>query len=106
MTAAEREQRSRLAQLIHQAGLVRGTLLVRKRLCGKPGCRCASGDRHVSLALQVTKDGKSQQVHVPKDLEEEVTRWVAQYQEARAHLETLSDLHVRKIQGHMKKRRR
>lgn len=106
MTAAEREQRSRLAQLIHEAGVVRGTLLIRKRLCGKPTCRCARGERHTSLALQVSTNGMSKQVHVPKDLEEEVRCWVKQYQEVRERLEKISDLHLRKIQSYKKKRRR
>jgi len=35
MTAAERRARSRLAQVLSQRGVIRGTLLLRKRKCGK-----------------------------------------------------------------------
>ena len=34
MSVAERRARSRLAQLFSQRGVIRGTLLVRKRKCG------------------------------------------------------------------------
>ena len=41
--------------------LLRGTLIVLRRKCGKPGCRCAGKDgvRHESPALSCTIGGKS-----------------------------------------------
>ena len=51
MSARERDWRSQLAQLAHGAGLLRGTLAVGERVCGKPNCQCAEGKRHVSLHL-------------------------------------------------------
>ena len=49
--AVERARRSRVAQLSHQTRLMRGTLTIRSRRCGKPGCHCARGEPHVSLYL-------------------------------------------------------
>ena len=46
MTARERQFRSQLAQLIDQRGLLRGSLLVRRRVCGKSWCKCARGALH------------------------------------------------------------
>lgn len=45
--------------------LIRGVLLTRARVCGKPGCRCTRGERHVSKVLSVGVGGAIRQVHVP-----------------------------------------
>jgi hypothetical protein len=41
LSPAERNFRSRLAQLVHDNWLLRGTLSVRSRKCGKATCHCA-----------------------------------------------------------------
>ncbi len=98
MPTRERERRSRLAQLIHGAGLLRGTLAVRGRVCGKANCRCARGEeRHVSLYLVASYEGRVRQLFIPKDWEPQVRRWVQQYQEARKLLEEVSLLHWDKV---------
>ena len=43
MSASERRARSQLAHLLSQRGVIRGTLLVRQRKCGKANCHCHSG---------------------------------------------------------------
>lgn len=97
--AAEREQRSRISQIIRTGGLLRGTLLVRHRVCGKPGCRCARGEKHEGLALQVRLDGRSRQFHVPRSMEEDVRRWVAQYKEVRERLDKVALRYLDKLRG-------
>ena len=98
MSPNERERRSRLAQLIHGAGLLRGTLAVRERTCGKPNCRCVKGKRHASLYLVASYEGRVRQLFIPKDWEPQVRRWVQQYQEARKLLEEVSLLYWDKVQ--------
>ena len=39
--------------------LVRGTLSTFRRRCGKPGCRCVTGDLHESPALTYWQDGRT-----------------------------------------------
>jgi hypothetical protein len=56
---------------------VRGTLQVRDRTCGKPNCRCAKGEKHKALYLVVSKEGKQQQLYIPKAYEERGRQWVA-----------------------------
>jgi len=97
MTSAERQGRSRVTQLIQQAGLIRGTLLLRERTCGKPTCHCATGERHVSLHLQVSRDGKPRQVIVPRGMEAQVREWVANYRTLWENVEAVSDAHWAKI---------
>ncbi len=98
MSARERDRRSQLAQLAHGAGLLRGTLAIRERACGKSNCRCAKGEKHVSLYLVASYEGRVRQLFIPKDWEPQVRRWVQQYQEARKLLEEVSLLYWDKVQ--------
>ena len=93
MAASERDRRSRLARLMHGAGLLRGTLVLRERVCGKPNCRCRKGHKHLALYLVASKRGRLRQLYVPKAWEPRVRQWVEQYQEARRLLEEISELY-------------
>lgn len=97
MTAAERRTRSQLAQLCSQRGAIRGTLLVRKRKCGKANCRCARGEGHESLFLVVSENGRTRQFFVPKDWESRVRQWVADYRRVRNLLEDVSRIYWDKL---------
>lgn len=92
MSDAERRQRSRCMQLLRESGLLRGSLLVRERRCGKPTCRCAKGEGHSALVVQFKDQGRTRQVHVPKSMEAEVRRWVEQYQEIQQRIEQISGM--------------
>jgi hypothetical protein len=97
MTAAERQARSRLAQLLSQRGVIRGTLLLRRRKCGKANCRCARGEGHESLFLVISENGRTRQLFVPKDWESRVRLWVEDYHRARNLLEEVSRIHWDKV---------
>ena len=97
MTAAERRARSRLAQVLSQRGVIRGTLLVRRRRCGKVNCRCARGDGHESLFLVISENGRTRQLFVPKDWESRVRLWVEDYHRARVLLEEVSRVYWDKV---------
>jgi hypothetical protein len=97
MSAGERRARSQLAQLLSQRGVIRGTLLLRKRRCGKANCRCVEGQGHESLFLVVSEDGRTRQLFVPKDWESRVRLWVEDYHRARALLEEVSRIYWDKV---------
>jgi hypothetical protein len=97
MPPAERHARSRLAQLASQRGLLRGSLLVRRRVCGKAGCKCARGELHESLYLVISEGGRTCQLYVPKDWEPRVRQWVADHQHARQLMEEISRLYWNKV---------
>ena len=90
MTPAERQWRSRLAQILHRDPLMRGTLSIRKITCGKPTCRCRKGHKHVALYLTYSLGGKTHQMFIPKNLEQEVRQSVGNYQNVRQLLERIS----------------
>lgn len=102
ITAAERELRSRLAQLISSGAMIRATLTVRERVCGKASCKCATGEKHASLYLVSRQDGKLRQLFVPKELETQARQWVEQYQRVQELLEKISEFHWKRMQGREK----
>lgn len=75
--AEERLARSRLAQLIGDKPLLRGSLVERARSCGKPTCRCQQGQLHRSLYLATRHQGKRVLLYIPRALEETARLWVA-----------------------------
>lgn len=97
MPPREREFRSQLAKLVHAEGLLRGNISVRERTCGKPGCKCAKGEKHVSLYVVFSEKGKYRQVFIPKDIEDEVRAWVDNHHKVRDLLEEVSRFHQEKI---------
>ena len=97
LTPEERELRSRLAQLVTSVGFVRGTLQERQTTCGRAKCRCAQGERHKTLYLVASFDGRQQQLYVPKALHDTVREWVEGYHRIRDELEGLSERQWRKI---------
>jgi hypothetical protein len=88
---SERQRRSRIAQLAHFRRLLRGTLSVRSRQCGKAGCCCTSGEPHISLYLVQRQNGKLRQLFISKEWEERVRQAVADYQELQKLVEELSE---------------
>jgi len=102
MSAQERKTRSRLAQIISAHGLMRGSLLVRRRKCGRPTCHCAQGEGHESLYLVISEKGRTRQLFVPKEWESRVRQWVEDHRQARQLMEEVSRIYwdkLRKRQG-------
>lgn len=98
MSPREREIRSRINQIVAQAGLARGNFSVREKLCGKPNCRCAQGDKHRAVYLVASEDGRVKQLFIPNKMEHQTRECVTAYQEVRELLEELSQIHWNKLQ--------
>ena len=60
--------------------MLRGSVFVRMLRCGKPGCRCATGEGHRATYLSVTfPGGRTEQISLPASLVPVAKRWVANY---------------------------
>ena len=97
--AAERALRSRLAKLIHEEPVLRGTLSVRQVTCGKAGCRCTKGQKHLALFLSSSREGKTRQIFIPAALETEIRPWVDNYRQVRDLLEAVSESALVRLNG-------
>jgi hypothetical protein len=84
--------------------IVRGSLFLRRRRCGKPSCHCAAGEGHPTFYLAVTlASGKTEQISLPRDLIPVARQWVRNYRRVCKTLETVSAVNRRWIR---KERRR
>ena len=80
-----------LARLPPLSEMVRGSFFVRWRRCGKPGCRCNRTRGHRTAYVSVTfKDGSTEQIALPRELEPVARRWVRNYQRWCKSVEDLS----------------
>ena len=71
--------------------VLRGSLVERAVRCGKPSCRCSSGERHTAVYLSVThRGGRTEQISVPRHLIAAVRNGIAVYSQWWEILEQLS----------------
>ena len=78
-----------LRRLQRSEPMVQGSFYLLRRKCGKPNCRCATGQLHATYVLTRSEQGKDRLYTVPKDQRVGVRQWVAEYrryQRARAVL--------------------
>ena len=67
--------------------IVRGSLIVLKRRCGKPGCRCTRGELHTAPALSYSVAGVTKMLMLREEDLPVVRAALARYQRAQAALE-------------------
>ena len=101
----ERAARSRLAQLLHDRDMICGSVVSMARTCGKAGCRCAQGDKHVSLYLSTKVEGRRRMIYIPADLEQEVRARVTAYREVAQLTEVVSAASVQRVLEHKRERK-
>lgn len=77
--------------------VVRGTLITIRRRCGKPTCRCATGQPHESPALSVSLSGRSVTISLRPGEVPAVQAALARYQGAREELEAQANQGVQAL---------
>ena len=78
-----------LHRLQRSQPMVQGSFYLLRRKCGKPNCRCASGQLHATYVLTRSQQSRDHLYTVPKDQRAQVRQWAAEYrryQRARAVL--------------------
>lgn len=74
--------------------LVKGSLVINRRRCGKARCRCQNGELHESFAFTYKEAGKSVLIHVPEHLKTEAQQAQHDYRKLKALVEELSAVNV------------
>ncbi|MDQ1247404.1 MAG: hypothetical protein QG597_1774 [Actinomycetota bacterium] len=97
MPAEERSKRSRLRQLLHEGGFLRGSLFEAKRRCGKASCHCADGEPHRVLYLGQSYQGRQRNLYIPAAYQARVREWVARYREARQLLDEIAETYRERV---------
>jgi|SRR5215469_1418432 len=75
-SAQERESRSRAVQLLADKPLLRGTLVLQYRSCGKSYCRCQRGQKHPALYLYTRLGDQRFRTYIPPALHDTVRDWI------------------------------
>lgn len=79
--------------------VLRGTLTTFRRRCGKPTCRCATGEAHESPALTFTEAGRTKTITLSAAEVAEVRAALARYEAARAQLEAQADAGLARLRA-------
>ena len=99
MSAQERHWRSQLNHLIGSRAFTRGSMVFRERACGNKGCKCARGEKHPGVYLDIREEGQHRQIFIPAFRVEEVNYWVAQYKKIKELLDNIFQIYWDKIRN-------
>jgi hypothetical protein len=69
------------------APMLRGNLTTFRRRCGKPSCRCATGEPHESPALTYTQGGRTKTLTLSASEVKVVRAALARYSKAKTQLD-------------------
>ncbi len=105
-TLIRRMLAARVSQLTARRPVVTASLVRIAKHCGRAGCRCQRGAKHVGHCLTFKVAGKTRTVYVPLDLVEEVRRWVAEGRRLRVVMRECSALAVALVASHVTERKR
>lgn len=85
--------------------VLRGTLTTFRRKCGKPSCRCATGEPHESPALVYSEAGRTKTLTLRHGEVTEVRAALARYQAARTELESAAQAGLAALRDRRARRR-
>ena len=87
--------------------MLRGSLVVQRRRCGKPNCRCAQGvNLHETPALSYSQNGRTRTVVLPASEVAAVQAAIDRYRAALAQLEGAADAGIAALSDRLSARRR
>lgn len=88
-----------------EPALLRGVLFTLRRKCGKPSCRCASGEVHESPALAYPSDGRTKTMTLAEQDVARVSAALERYRVARQELDSAADAEVAALRAQLAGRR-
>lgn len=85
--------------------LLRGVLFTLRRKCGKPSCRCATGEAHESPALAYPAGGRTKTMTLTDQDVARVSAALERYRVARHELDSAADAEIAALQAQIASRR-
>ena len=93
----ERAARSRAVQLLADQPLLRGSLVLQHRSCGKPYCHCRTGRKHPALYLHTRSGDQRVRIYIPPALHDTARRWVDNGRRVKRLVDRVSQHHLRAL---------
>ena len=89
-----RRRKALLRKLPDLEAILKGSLVVRFKRCGKPGCKCARGPGHgPKYYLSISQTGtRPRMEYVPQDYHDQVQEYLANHHRVREILAEISVL--------------
>lgn len=85
-----------------RAAVVRGSVVVHRRRCGKANCRCAEGvDLHESTVLSYSEGGRTKFLMLPAEEVAAVRSAVEHYRTAKARVEDRGNAGLAELVGRL-----
>jgi len=105
-TPLRRSLESRIRQYAARGPVLAASLVQIAKHCGREGCRCQSGLKHVGHYITFAVAGKTHTVYVPKDLIGEVQAWIREHKRMKRLGQEISQLSIARIRRHVQDRRK
>ena len=83
-----------LKQLVPRGPVLMASVVQTARKCGRYGCKCNRGEKHIRTQITFKEGGKTRSVYVPADLVGEVRQWAAEGRRLQGLLRECSQLAV------------
>ena len=91
------KRRKAAKQMPQVQKILRGSIVLVKRYCGKPSCRCLKGYKHRSLYVSRTHQGKPRLVYIPQRKELEVRILIKNYRKLKIVMEKISRINLERV---------
>ena len=96
-SSQERDDRSRAVQILADKPLIRGSLVLQHRSCGKSYCRCQTGQKHPALYLHTRSGDRRVRIYIPPALHETARRWVDNGRRVKRLVQRVSEHHLQAL---------
>ena len=88
------KRKSLKIQLSKTGNFIKGTIMAYKIKCGKPTCRCATGEGHLAYYLSIRHKNKTKNVYLPLELLDKARLESKNYNKIKELVEKLGLLNV------------
>lgn len=90
---------------VTEPAMLRGVLFTLRRKCGKPTCRCATGEAHESPALAYPADGRTKTMTLAAQDVARVSAALERYRVAKEGLDSAAEAEMAALQAQVAARR-
>ncbi len=86
------KQKSLMDSLKEIGPILKGSIHIQKRKCGKPNCRCSKGKLHRAAYLVYRNRGKTERKYLGSTVPAKVRKYVNNYRKLKRNLEKLTEV--------------
>ena len=105
-TLIRRLCQARVKKLKATGPVLAASLVIIRKQCGRPGCRCQRGEKHPGHYITYKEKGKTPTVYVPLDLIKEAKGWIEEHRRLKRLTREISQLSIAQMRTHVRARKR